>query len=286
MAYSRALFWNIWGHRVPMGINSSLVRFTSRQSIDVLCLQEVTNMGVIYKPAPAIHTSFNHDEPPSYINGYAQLQEVLGESYKLFFASSHYSRWICEVTGCAYDGVGLGSALIVKQSLHSVAHGAVPFVTNKDDHATARIMQWVVYEKSGRRYLVAHLHGIWIAENTKGDDPRRDAQSYFVCDQLTALMAQYQVSKVIFGGDLNLAIDTKAIRILEQGSAGQTAWVNLIKSYKVEGTRTKRYRKFTLQSESKHADYILVSPSVRVHNLVVDTGNEASDHAPLLVTYE
>ncbi len=282
---STALFWNVWGHRVPAGINGSLLAYASTKQVDVMGLVEVTHMRQVYEPVPAVHTSTNLKEPPSFINGYEQLSQVMGESYDIFYTTPNYRQWTCVITGSQYAGIGFGSALLVRKGLALLGQGSERFGVADDGIAKYRDMQWVVYEKGSSRYLVAHLHGIWFKENTKGDDPRRNEQSLFVRRTLRQLSEAYNVEKVVFGGDLNLAIDTEALSLLEQGEPGDVPWRNLIREYGIDNTRTPRYRKFDSADEPKHADYVFVPPAVTVHRFEVNTDNGASDHAPLLVHF-
>lgn len=72
----------------------------------------------------------------------------------------------------------------------------------------------------GRRYLIAHLHGVWVAHNTKGDDPLRTTQSVLVLKHVSELSRNYNAPHIVFGGDLNLDHNTHALALLEQGFEG------------------------------------------------------------------
>ncbi len=282
---STALLWNIWGHRVPAGINGSLLAYASARQVDVMCLVEVTKMQRIYEPVPAVHTSASLEEPPSFVNGCEQLGQILGTLYDISYTTPNYRTWTCAMTGSQYSGIGFGSALLVRKGTALLGQGSKRFSVADDGIAKYRDMQWLVYEKNGSRYLVAHMHGIWLKENTKGDDPRRTEQSLFIRRTLHKLGKEYQVEKAVFGGDLNLAIDTQALVLLERGESGDMPWRNLIKEYAIGNTRTPRYRKFYSADEPKHADYVFTSPSVTVHGFEVHADNQASDHAPLVVEF-
>ena len=281
-SYSHVVFYNIWGHRVPLGINLYLQSLVS--SVDIVCLTEVTHMGLKYDPAPAVHSSEDLKEPPSYINGVDQIIQAVGEDYAIHYFSPSYKTKECVVTRAVYKQVGYGSALLLKKNLDVVFTGHVPIVF-KSDRANNRVLQYVIYDKASIRYLVAHLHGVWIKDNTKGDDSLRDFQSAEVLEHLFRLKHTYQVNKIVFGGDLNLALDTRALRKFEYDDTGEPLFRNLIRYHSLNNTRTPRYRKFHVPNETMHADYAFVTPNVEVAKFSVENHIEASDHAPVHVIF-
>ncbi|MBP8994985.1 MAG: hypothetical protein KBG30_14410 [Bacteroidales bacterium] len=78
----------------------------------------------------------------------------------------------------------------------------------------------------------------------------------------------------ILCGDFNVAPDTKSMEILE------TSMNNLVKEYKVTTTRSHLYTK-----EHKFADYILVSPEIKVKKFEV-IQDVVSDHLPLMLEFD
>lgn len=151
----------------------------------------------------------------------------------------------------------------------------------------ARVLQWLIFDRGSVRYLVAHLHGVWFEENTKGDHPARLEQSTAITLKLDRLRRMYQVDKIIFGGDLNLDINTEALRRLERGGvvSPPLRLRNLIREFDIVDTRTSAYRKHGQAGETMYADYALVSSNVCVHDFTVDTKLTISDHAPLVLTF-
>jgi endonuclease/exonuclease/phosphatase family metal-dependent hydrolase len=147
-----------------------------------------------------------------------------------------------------------------------------------------RILQCMVFCKDDKTTIIAHLHGVWFKENSKGDDPRRITQSRVVAAHLAMLARRHNTKRIVFGGDLNLDIGTEAIAILERGFDGMPLR-NLIREYGIKSTRTPRYRKFGQEGESRYADYVFVSPEVEVLEFSVDTTELASDHAPLRIVF-
>ncbi len=275
---SSVLFWNIWGHRKPPGIHEYITQY--RDTLDICCLTEVTSMERPYNPVPRVHSSTDRTEPPSCIDGRQQLIKGFGEHFTIVYASPYFSSWLCKVTGETYDEVGFGSALLIKKGLRTIATGSIPILLNAPDKR-GRILQYVAYEAAGTRYLVVHLHGVWLHHNTKGDDPLRDCQSQIVLQNIGSLAQVYDASRIVFGGDLNLDMNTRAIATLERGLEKDVPFRNLIRERAIQNTRTPAYRKFGMPGESRFADYVFVSPNVQVHDFMVDTSIDASDHAPI-----
>ena len=237
-------------------------------------------MGHEYSPVPAVHTSTNLSEPPSYINGLEQISAVIGNEHNIHYASPKSDTWQCLITGAKYEEVGFGSAMLIKKKLSVIISGYAR-IAFYSANANDRVLQYVVYDKNGIRYLVAHLHGVWLRDNTKGDDPIRDLQSSLVLENLFRVKHNYRVDKIVFGGDLNLALDTRALRQFEYDDAGEPLFRNVIREQGITNTRTPRYRKFHVHDEAMHADYAFVSPNVEVAEFSVENHIEASDHAPL-----
>ncbi|HSE34638.1 MAG TPA: endonuclease/exonuclease/phosphatase family protein, partial [Candidatus Paceibacterota bacterium] len=78
--------------------------------------------------------------------------------------------------------------------------------------------------------------------------------------------------------DFNILPDTESMSILENGMR------NLVKEFGVESTRTPLYRHYSNPEEPNYADYVLVSPDVRVTRFEV-LPDVVSDHSPLLLEF-
>lgn len=74
-------------------------------------------------------------------------------------------------------------------------------------------------------------------------------------------------------GDFNLDPDTKSLKILERNLK------NLIKEYKISTTRSSLYAR-----QHKFADYVLVSPGIKVINFQVPD-IAISDHLPMILEF-
>jgi endonuclease/exonuclease/phosphatase family metal-dependent hydrolase len=268
----KIIFWNIWGHRHPEGIHS----FIRAAKADVCCFTEVTSAPLHSKPDP-VYLSKDKLEPPANVNGFERLASEFQSDYRIDFVSPPSTDWVCLNTARKYNNVHFGSVMMISRAIQPLITGSESFVFGNLE----RMFQYTIVRNSvGEPTLVAHLHGIWLPHNTKGDDPLRDEQSRKILENLSRIATRHHVSRIVFGGDLNLAIDTRALRILEQGEPGLT---NLVREFNVENTRTPAYRKFGQQGESRHADYVFVSPDVRLDAFTVLPEVLASDHAPLVL---
>lgn len=279
---STVLFWNIWGHRVPQGIHEYIA--AHQEQIDVCCLTEVTSMKRPYEPIPQVHANTENYEPPSFINGREQLSAEFGSRFDIEYAAPNFGPMICKVTEKTYEDVGFGSALLIRKGLRTIETGSKPILLHTEG-VQPRVLQHVAYERFGMRYLIVHLHGVWLRHNTKGDDPIRLRQSWETLAYIDRVALDHAIDRIIFGGDLNLDMGTDALGQIELGFGTPWRFRNMIREMKIEGTRTPVYRKFDMPGESRFADYVFVTPKVHVHDLDVNTGVTASDHAPLLLTF-
>ena len=140
-----------------------------------------------------------------------------------------------------------------------------------DDASTYGVnIQYAEIEKGERAYWIGNMHGHWTP-NFKGDDEARLEQSRNVVKFLGSIPGP----KVLCG-DFNMDPSTQSMAILEK----EANLRNLVKEYGVSSTRSRFHEK-----GSKFADYIMVSPEVRVKDFKV-MPDEVSDHLPLLVEFE
>jgi endonuclease/exonuclease/phosphatase family metal-dependent hydrolase len=276
----KIVFWNVWGHRNVNGVHEFI---NLHRDADILCFTEVTDVDSVNlsKQKTVLCYGTRADEEAPQVNGRAQLEAVLCDTHTMMYHSASREKWTCQRSATVFHNVGFGSALLLRHGIGIIEQGGV-IVKLGEAAARSRVLQWVVVEEHNKRYLVAHLHGIWIRENTKGDHELRTEQSMKVVSSLAEIARQYSVDETIFGGDLNLDIDTEAVRILE--SDGQLR--NLIKEFGITSTRTSAYRNHGVTGQSTHADHVLVSARVRVARLDVATDITASDHAPLVLELE
>ena len=276
---SKAIFWNSWSFRNADGIYALLEQHSDA---DIFCLTEVTDIDakeVAKNGHNLAYTGLAAGENAAQVDNLAQLRSRFGDSREISYMTADHRKWKCLETGSTFNGVGFGSALLVRHDVAVVdsGHEVLKF---DDANIKSRVLQWVVYKKNGTCYLLAHLHGVWIKDNTKGDHEARSRQSLMVRLALVRIKHMYDVEKVIFGGDFNLDINTSALQLMEGDH-----YRNLIKEFGIENTRTAAYRNFDVEGESMYADYALVSNNVTVHSFAVADGVLASDHAALVVEF-
>ena len=231
------------------------------------------------------------DDGPVMVNQFGHLQALLADSYCGVFAGENTDTYRCMATGLTIPDVQYGNALFIANTVRYIADGIQyivgEFGARTEKGPNSRVLQYMVCEVHGERYLIAHFHGIWIRGNTKGDTTERIMQSARVLDILDRLAVGFKTAKVILGGDFNLDINTVALKMLERGSiAGSIKYRNLIREYGISDTRSPdHYRHYNdAPQPSLYADYVLVSEAVTVVNFVADE-TDVSDHRPLEVTF-
>lgn len=136
-----------------------------------------------------------------------------------------------------------------------------------DLNTIPKTAQYTTFAHSGKKFTICNLHGIWLKDG-KNDAPSRIEQSRIINEFL-----KKQDGEKILCGDLNLDINTKSIKTLEENLR------NLIKEYAVQTTRNKLF-----PGNEKFADYIFVSNGIKVINFQVPN-IEISDHLPMVLEF-
>ena len=275
------MFLNTWASRCEPELLSCLKNNIPK--VDVFCLTEVTRMRHRKDGLTTAQAGTAANEPKMQLNSCAKLIETFERGYTSKFVSAKAPEFACNDTRITFEGVGFGSLMAIKNTLYANQAGAVR-IGGKSDVIKPRMLQWVIFDKQGIRSLVLHLHGVWIKENTKGDHPARLLQSQQVLRAIDALVFKHRVDTVVFGGDLNLAPDTKALEALLSGTLPHSLKRNLIKEHGVTSTRTPLYRKYSEPGAELLADYVLTSKEVVIKSFTVEP-LPISDHAPLVVTF-
>lgn len=233
---------NIWGGQIKQPL---LDFIKSNKDIDIFCLQEV-----YYKAKNKICTN----EDPVELDILSEIQGLL-PYHNIFFSPTVRKNY--------------GIAICIAKYFNLMEKG--DFIIHKNPSykgigpTHSRKLQWVRVTINDKIYTIMNMHGLWTGTG-KTDTPERILQSRKIKNFINELH-----DSVILCGDFNLMPNTESLKILEEGMN------NLIKSYNVESTRTRFYRK-----EEKFADYIFISAKIDVENFTV-LKNEISDHAPLLL---
>lgn len=234
---------NTWGGRRK----EPLLQFLAEhKEIDIFCLQEIYNGAKTKK----MDKDFLNDD----FNLYSHIKETLPEYVPYF--RPHIGDWY-------------GLAIFVKKDIKIEKEGDIIIhdieYTGGGNHP--RNLQYVVFEKEGKKIIIANFHGLFTGTG-KGDTPERLLQSEKIKDFLNTTEGEK-----ILCGDFNLTLNTESVRILEQGMK------NLIKEYNITSTRTSFYTR-----PERFADYIFVSPDIEVKDFRV-LPDEPSDHTPLYLEF-
>ena len=121
---------------------------------------------------------------------------------------------------------------------------------------------------------LAHFHGL-VFPGSKVDTPERLDQSR----QINKFLAGEAGQKILCG-DFNLDRDTESVALIEQ--AGMR---NLVKEFHVMTTRSEiNYARFPAHDRQYFADYVFVSPDVKVEEFEFPIVN-VSDHLPLRLKF-
>lgn len=228
------------------------------------------------------------------VNQFEMLKAETYWTHDAHFAAENTATYEC-ASGTTFPGTQYGNALFVSHRLRIIKVDEVFILGGHskklENGSSSRIMQYVIFEIGGVRYLVAHYHGVWyqdkITMSTKSDGPIRIRQSANISSALELLAAEYAVTKTVFGGDLNLDMDTQAIAMLEKGTiAGNMPMRNLVRERGITDTRVAgKYRDYHTPGTSLYADYMFVSEDVQVNSLQL-VGAHVSDHMHLLLDFQ
>ena len=129
-------------------------------------------------------------------------------------------------------------------------------------------LQYAEINQDNKKYTICNLHGHWTSKY-KGDNPARLEQSR----NIRKFLDNVEGPKILCG-DFNLDPETESMKILE------ATMKNLVKEYGINSTRSGHYT-----GPSRFADYILVSPEIKVKDFKV-LQDIVSDHLPVFLEFE
>lgn len=256
----RLISLNTWGGK----LYQPLTRFVEEnsQTTDVFCFQEVFDTKSAFKK----HSDFR-------INLYREIGKVL-KDHDGFFTSSidNYISGSFQDHFIDFD-LKSGLAIFTKKELKVKDRGYFSIFGQKnnfnpkDSNTMPRIAQYLTLELTGKSLTIVNIHAIWVREGKK-DTPSRIKQSNCINQFLES-----KNGNKILCGDFNLDINTESIKILEKHMK------NLIKEYNIPTTRNKLF-----PGNEKFADYVFVSPDIKVINFKVPD-IEISDHLPIILEF-
>lgn len=248
---------NIWGGK----LYDSLLPFAKEysQEIDIFCFQEAYQAPFDKVISRDMHANIydelakNLPQHTGYFAPHLQNYDLGGKvDFDLKAGLAIFIRKNIEVKECK-------DFFIYRDGLE---------LLNSDITTIPRNLQYISFTTNGNNYLIGHFHGIWYPK-TKVDTPDRLKQVRKIKDFLST-----RDEKKILCGDFNLLPETESMKILEKGM------INLINKYAIKTTRNKYYER-----EEKHADYVLVSPDVKV-DVFKTIDVTVSDHMPLLLEFK
>lgn len=253
----RLITLNIWGGRVFQPLIDFLK--SRADSTDIFCFQEVFH-------TPTEKT----DAHEARANIFGEIKNVLGD-FLGYYAPAQDGY---DAEGAVDFPLSYGLATFVNKSVSVDGHGDI-FVfrernSRKDNNTSiGRNLEFITFKSGNEDVSIFNLHGLWSGGD-KNDNNDRLEQSRKVKE----FIYKFPGKKKILCGDFNLLSETSSLAILENGMK------NLIKDYGVTSTRSSFYPK-----PAKFADYILVSPDVKVNKFEV-LPVEVSDHLPLLLDFD
>ncbi len=252
---------NVWGGK----IYEPLMDFIQKNSrdTDIFCFQEVFHT-----------TSDIKTLKERRMNLYEEFSKLL-TNHQGYFSSS-LANWVIfsRTKNFKTDfNLYFGLSIFIKKDLSVVSsgdffvYGERDVFNSNDLNTLPRNAQYLTFTKSGKRYTVCNLHGIWL-KGGKNDSPTRLEQSRKINEFLNK-----QIGEKVLCGDFNLNLDTESVKILEENSR------NLIKEYNIPTTRNRFY-----PGPEEFADYTFVSKNTTVKSFEVPT-LEISDHLPMILEF-
>lgn len=245
---------NAWGGK----LYEPLIEFikTHSNDIDIFCFQDV-----LFGKEP----TFSPIERGR-INLYEEIKDILNDFGSVISRELDHSFINGEILS---QDVGSGKVVFFRKSMTLKESGDFDVSDNNlTETMVSSKCQWLNLLTSDGEITILNLHGLWQRGSKKQDTTERIEQSKRVSKFLSTIEG-----KKILAGDFNMVPDGESIRILENNM------INLVKTYKVETTRSSHYPR-----GEKFADYILVSKDVEVKDFKV-LQDEISDHLPLFVEF-
>jgi endonuclease/exonuclease/phosphatase family metal-dependent hydrolase len=256
---------NLWAGREF----DALMKYISEQSkdTDIFCFQEVFDTSSDQIEFKHVSEDKLKTDGHYRANLFSELKKILAE-YEGFFAPVQ--------DNFNFDSrlnfpLAFGVAVFIRKNLNIKETGDILIYRERNSGMSSETMprnlQYVIINKEGIDYVVAHFHGLWSKQG-KIDNEDRLIQSKMVKEFLDGLSG-----RKILCGDFNLLPDTKSLTILEENM------INLIKTNNIETTRSSLYIK-----PERFADYMIVSPDIKVRKFSVPKV-EVSDHLPLILEF-
>lgn len=265
----RLISLNAWGGRLW----PALAAWLPTSGADILCLQEVTRAPL---PCPP-ELEYRHGD-----HRLIQRADLFAEVSALL--PDHQGQFVAAMRGTLFDGTNewpsehgnalwLRRGLTVTAQLQEFVHGAF----RPDGWGAPPVPRPLHVARLDLpdmgALVVAHLHGLRDPAG-KHDTPARAAQA----DRLLAALARVRqpTDPTILCGDLNL--EPASATFARLAAAGLH---DLVTARGFADSRTSFYAK-----PGRMADYLLVSPEVRVRSFDLPASPEVSDHRPMILDFD
>jgi endonuclease/exonuclease/phosphatase family metal-dependent hydrolase len=263
----RMISLNAWGGRV----HEPLMRYLRDADPDVLCLQEVTRSPhatsdwLVYRDGAF--------ELPQRASLYEDVKAVLPGHEAMYAPVARGTLLEGEREVASEFGLGTfvrGSFPIIGQHLGFV-HGQFS-ADGWGEHPRPRNAHGIRIHRydTGSAVTIVQMHGLRDLAG-KGDTPARLAQAH----ALVALIENVRQpgEPLVVCGDFNLLPDSETFAIL-----GRLGLTDLVTTRGFTDTRTSWYPK-----DGRYADYLLVTPDVKVEHFDAVAEPEVSDHRALVL---
>ncbi len=242
---------------------------------DILCLQEVTRAPV---PSPdwLVYADAERrlDQRTDLL---ADVSTLLPQGHQAFFAPMMRGP-LTDAYGTAFasefgNAIWVARPLAVSGYMHRFVHGTY----RPDGWGAPPVPRPIQVMRlhdpvSMRPFVLAHLHGLRDPAG-KGDTPDRARQAKAILAAIADL--RQPGDPVVLCGDLNLLPDSETFATL-----ATIGLVDLVTARGHMDTRTSFYTK-----PQRFADYVCVTPDVRVLDFDVPATPEVSDHRPLILDF-
>lgn len=194
---------------------------------------------------------------------FSKLQELLPNHVGCYATENKV-----ELLGYVY-----GEAIFVRKGLDIVSFGKINLFRQVINDVG--YMQCADIRMGGKMIHLANIHGKARPVH-KLDTPARLRQTKLIINKFNN-----KTGPKIIGGDFNLMPKTKSVRMFEE-----EGYKNLIKEFNIKDTRGRlNHRQFAKKDIQYFADYVFVSPEVKVKGFEVPNV-EISDHLPLILDFE
>ncbi|MBX5141283.1 endonuclease/exonuclease/phosphatase family protein [Rhizobium lentis] len=263
----RIISLNAWGGR----LHEALIAYVKQADPDVLCLQEV-----LRAPNADSGWSIYRDaglELPQRVNLFQEIRAAL-PAHDAFFCPTSRGELF---NGDAAIVAEFGLATVVRKS-HSIIAQSLDFVHGSfsadgwGEHPRPRNAHGIrlFSHAHGRAVTIAHMHGLRDPAG-KGDTAQREQQALALADLIGRIWPGDE--GLVVCGDFNVLPDSATFRILARSGLS-----DLVTGNGLVDTRTSYYLK-----QGRFADYMLVTPDVKVARFEVVESPEVSDHRALLL---